>query len=129
MRWRDLTWMLISWAIRRRPREERQGLVEAAMERQPDPRTYQEVQEMSTTLGQTLEQWAQERGREQGIEQGVKQGQIGALRGLLHHWLEDRFGPLPDDVRERIESAQDLGRLEKAIRQCPSLRSLDDLVL
>jgi hypothetical protein len=37
MRWRDLMWMLISWALRRRPRPERAGLVEVALEYQPDP--------------------------------------------------------------------------------------------
>lgn len=32
MRWRDLMWMLISWALRRRPRQERTGLVEVALD-------------------------------------------------------------------------------------------------
>ena len=50
LRWRELMWMLISWAIRRRPRDERPALVAAALEHQPDPNSQEEVQIMSTTL-------------------------------------------------------------------------------
>lgn len=49
-----LVWMLISWALRRRPRQEREDLVEVALDNQPDPNSQKEVQTMSTTLGQTL---------------------------------------------------------------------------
>jgi predicted transposase YdaD len=135
MRWRDLMWMLISWALRRRPRQERASLVAVALEYQPDPSSQEEVQSMSTTLGQTLEEWAEQRGIEQGIqrgieqgiEQGIKRGELAASRRLLCCLLEDRFGPVPDDLRRQIDEIKDLARLERSIRQYPSLRSLDEL--
>ena len=92
---------------------------------------------MSTTLGQTLEEWAEqrgiergiERGMERGIERGIERGQLLASRRLLCRLLENRFGPLADDLRQRINETLDLDRLEHASLQCPSLRSLDDLEL
>jgi hypothetical protein len=117
MRWRDLMWMLISWALRRRPRDERPGLVEVALEYQPDPDSQKEVGTMSATLGQTLEEWA-----------GLR-GELAASRRLLCRLLEDRFGSLPDDLLHQINGVTDLDRLERAIRQCPTLGSLDDLQL
>jgi hypothetical protein len=118
-------WMLISWALRRRPRQERASLVEVALEYQPDPNSQKEVQNMSTTLEQTLEEWAEQR----GIERGIERGELAASRRLLCRWLEDRFGPVPDDLRRQIDEIKDLARLERSIRQCPSLRSLDELNL
>ncbi len=121
MRWHDLMWMLISWAIRRRPYDERPGLVEVAMEYQADPNTQKEVQIMSTTLRQTLEELAEQR--------GIEQGRLQNSREMLCWLLEDRFGPLPEDLRQQIEQIKDLARLERSIRQCPRLDSLDELEL
>jgi hypothetical protein len=129
MRWRDLMWMLISWALRRRPRRERASLVEVALVYQPDPNSQEEVQSMSTTLEQTLEEWAEQRGIERGMERGIERGQLVASRRLLCRLLETQFGPLADDLRQRINETLDLDRLEQALLQCPSLRSLEELEL
>ena len=48
---------------------------------------------------------------------------------MLCGQLENRFGPLPDDLRRRINEVQDLDRLERSVLQCPSLRSLEELEL
>jgi hypothetical protein len=55
---------------------------------------------MSTTLGQTLEELAEQR--------GIEQGELAASRRLLCRLLEDRFGPLPDELRHRIHQVKDL---------------------
>ena len=125
MRWRDLMWMLVSWALRRRPRQERAGLVEVALKFQPDSNSQEEVQTMSIALGQTLEEWAEER----GMARGIQQGELAATRRLLCGLLEDRFGPVPDDLRRQIGEIEDLARLERSIRRCPSLGSLEELTL
>ncbi len=111
--------MLISWAIRRRPYGERPRLVQVAMEYQPDRNSQEEVQTMSTTLGQTLEELAEQR--------GIEQGRLETAQQMLCWLLEDRFGPLPEDLRQQIEQIKDLARLERLIRQCPRLDSLDEL--
>ena len=121
MRWRDLMWMLISWAIRRRPYDERPRLVQVAMEYQPAPNSQEEVQTMSTTLGQTLEELAE--------QQGIERGELAASRRLLCRLLERQFGPVADELRQRIHQVEDLDRLEQAIVDCPNLDSLDELKL
>lgn len=112
---------------------ERDRLVEAALEYQPDANSQEEVHNMSTTLGQTLEEWAEqrgiERGMERGIERGIERGRLEASHQLLRCLLEDRFGPLPDDLRRQIEETRDLARLERSIRRCPNLSSLEELEL
>ncbi|MCU0874202.1 MAG: hypothetical protein MUE50_17835, partial [Pirellulaceae bacterium] len=59
----------------------------------------------------------------------IARGELEASRRLLRQLLEDRFGPVPDDLRGQIDQTKDLGRLERAIRRCPSLSSLDELEL
>ena len=76
---------------------------------------------MSTTLGQTLEELAEQR--------GIEQGELAASRRLLCRLLERQFGPLADELRQRIHQVEDLDRLEQAIVDCPSLDSLDELEL
>ena len=86
---------------------------------------FAEVQTMSIALGQTLEEWAEER----GMERGIQRGELAATRRLLCGLLEDRFGPVPDDLRRQIGEIEDLARLERSIRRCPSLGSLEELTL
>ena len=123
MRWSELMWMLISWTIRRRPHDERRNLVELALKHQKDPKLEEEAQIMSSVLGQTLEEWAEERGMKRGIEKGS----IATCQELLRDLLEERFGSLPDEVRQRIEQTADLDRLRAAHRRALSLDSLDQL--
>jgi hypothetical protein len=91
------------------------------MEYQPDPDSQEEVQTMSTTLGQTLEELAEQR--------DIEQGRLQTARQMLCWLLEDRFDPLPEVLRQQIEQIKDLARLEWLIRQCPRLDSLDELEL
>lgn len=52
-----------------------------------------------------------ERGRELGLEQGrelgLEQGHLAGQRDLLSRQLTRRFGPLPDDIRARLDAAGD----------------------
>jgi hypothetical protein len=43
--------------------------------------------------------------------------------------LEDRFGPLPEEVVRRVQATTDLAKLKAALRGVPSLESLDKLPL
>ena len=72
-----------------------------------------------------MEEWAEQR----GIERGIERGQLVASRRLLCRLLETQFGPLADDLRQRIDETLDLDRLEQAILQCRSLHSLEELEL
>ncbi|MEU8970797.1 hypothetical protein AB0D11_16220 [Streptomyces monashensis] len=50
--------------------------------------------------------------REEGREQGREEGRIEDRREMLLHVLEWRGIPVPDAVRERVESCTDLDQLE-----------------
>jgi hypothetical protein len=50
-------------------------------------------------------------------------------REYLRTLLEERFGPLPEAVVQRINTTDDLERLHKAFRQAIHLPRLDDLQL
>lgn len=71
---------------------------------------YRGIQEMTRTLAST---WY-EKGREQG------------RRELLREQLEERFGPLTQTVRERLEQlpAEHLALLVKAVLSARSLKEL-----
>ena len=65
--------------------------------------------ELMSGLGQALRQEGLEKGIHQGIEQGIEQGmQKGMQKGealVLARLMERRFGPLPEPIQRRIESA------------------------
>jgi len=66
-------------------------------------------------------QWKQE-----GLEEGRKKGREEIRRTLLQN-LETRFGPLSDEVRQRVEaigSIQDLAELGFRAGTASSLREL-----
>jgi hypothetical protein len=63
------------------------------------------------------------------IALGKSKGALENCRAILRDLLEDRFGPLPEALRQRIEAATDLERLRAVVRQVHSLQSLDQLQL
>ncbi|NBC33291.1 MAG: hypothetical protein GVY13_11505 [Alphaproteobacteria bacterium] len=82
----------------------------------PVPDDLQEMKTMLETLGKTWrEEWTAE-GRAQGLAEGMAKGLMegqhqAQVRTLLRH-LERRFGPVPEEVRQRVESA-DAGTLDR----------------
>lgn len=44
-------------------------------------------------------------GIDRGVQQGIQQGRKAAMAELLRYQLEERFGPLSDSVRKRLERA------------------------
>jgi Arc/MetJ family transcription regulator len=79
--------------IRLRTQKEEPGQVEQVLGRLLGP----QVREVYVTEGERLIQ----QGLEKGLEKGVERGR----RGLLLHQLAQRFGPLPDWVHARLDSA------------------------
>lgn len=61
---------------------------------------------------------------EEGVEQGLQQG---ALRQLLR-MLEHRFGPVPAEVRERLEGL-DIARLEELVDTALEVSSFDEFLI
>jgi len=60
-------------------------------------------------LAERVKEWTEE-WKLAGLEEG-RQEDLTALRGVLLRRLGERFGPLPDDVRQRIEAIDSIERL------------------
>ena len=63
------------------------------------------------------------------MAEGEAKGRLATSRTVLRDLLEDRFGPLPEVLVQRIEAATDPDRLRAAVRQAPRLGRLDELQL
>jgi hypothetical protein len=121
MRWHDLLWFLLSWGLRRRPQEERAGLLEAAESSQTDMARREEVRKMSETVQQT---WEQEL-----LALGKAEGERITTREDLQLVLEEKFGALPPILIQQIEAISDLQRLRSALRRAIHIQSLGEFEL
>jgi hypothetical protein len=74
-------------------------------------------------------EWAKRHYTAEGWEKGWKKGALRACREDVRLVLEERFGPLPEELVQRIEATEDLQRLEACIRQSVHIQSLDELQL
>ena len=83
-------------------------------------RENREVRVMATTWSERLEA----KGREEGMQAGLK-----ALREVLLSQLEQRFGPLPEEIHQRVEAISSLDRLTRLGRRVLKARSLSALRL
>jgi len=59
----------------------------------------------------------------------VIRGQVQEARESLRILLEERFGPLPETLTQRLEATDDLEHLRNAFRQAVRIPSLSELVL
>jgi hypothetical protein len=81
--------------------------------------------------GQMQQNWEQEllaRGFTSGQQVGARQGELTAFRKMVRKLLEKRFGPLPEEVVQRIEAAE-LPPLEAVFDRADTLQSIDELGL
>jgi hypothetical protein len=120
VRWKELLWFVLSWSLRRRPDEEKDSWKQAVVASQDKADDQAEVLAMSEVAWKTWEDAVRERGE--------ASGELRARRAVLRELLEEKFGPLPDGLIQRIESI-DLDRLRAAIRQVLRVQSLDELAL
>jgi predicted transposase/invertase (TIGR01784 family) len=96
-----------------------------------------DLQEVKSMLAERVVEWTEQwkhEGLEKGLEQGRKEGRIEErrealqkARGVLLGELERRFGPLPEEVRRRvdaIESVEEITLLGFRAGAAPSLTAL-----
>jgi len=67
-------------------------------------------------------------GRQEGRREGLREG-LRAMQEMLLSLLEQRFGPLPEATRERVEAISSLERLTRLGRRVLTARSLASLRL
>jgi hypothetical protein len=121
VRWYDLMRIVLSGGLWRRPRAEQQTLLAAAQAMQTNVNRQQEVTMIGKSMGETI--W------EEGWTKGSAEGELRASRRMLRRVLEGRFGPLPEAVVQKIESATDMDRLYDAAAQVSQLAGPEDLKL
>jgi hypothetical protein len=117
VRWHDLLWFVLSWAMRRRPGDEQADLLRSARGSQADVARQEEIEKMAKAIGQSWEEELLERGR------------VETLRENLLWNLEQRFGTLSEGVVARIRSTQAVDRLRAAFRQSLDVTSPEELEL
>ncbi|MBV9124246.1 MAG: Rpn family recombination-promoting nuclease/putative transposase [Planctomycetes bacterium] len=129
IRWHDLMWFILSWAFRRRPRQERDQLLATARASQMDLERQKEIQTMSQSIGMTWEQELLAEGKAEGKAQGLAEGALRTCKDNLKALLEARFGTLSETMVQRIEAATDLERLKAGIPQVLRMVAPEELQL
>jgi hypothetical protein len=120
MRRKDLLWFVLSWALRRRPEEEKARIAFVAKATPPNWAHQVEAETMAKGLGLT---W------EQAEEIRVAESALRARKEDLRDLLQTRFGSLPDVVLQRIESTTDAERLKVGLRQVLTISAPEELEL
>ena len=105
VRWSDLVKFIVSWALNRRAKEEREPLAEIAVKSQRNIDQRNEVQAMSQTIAESL--------IEEGELKGEMKGELKARRKMLLRFLQRKFPhKLDESASARIQAAMDLVTLE-----------------
>ena len=125
IRWHDLLWFLLSWSMRRRASDERAPLVAAVAASHENVTLRREIETMSQMVGRAWEDEVLER----GIDRGKLLGALANCRENLRVVLEERLGPLPITLFQRIEQTEDIDRLKAGVRQAVRITKLDELTL
>ncbi len=129
VRWYDLMRIILTWALWRRPPAERQTLLTAAQTTQGNVERQKEIGLMGQTIAEAIWEEGWNKGLAKGIAEGQAQGELKSSRQLLRQLLEDRFGPLSESVRQRIEATTDIERVQAAVLQVLHVNSPEDLEL
>jgi hypothetical protein len=124
IRGHDLLWFVLSWALRRRPREDREQLRTFLQTTIADEAMREEVLAVSNIVGETWEQ-----SEERRVAATALRTELQTRREDLRDLLEERFGAVPDDVLRRIEACDDPARLKAAYRQALRIQSPADMQL
>ena len=69
---------------------------------------------------------AKEEGRKEGREEGRKEGLLEAKRQDIYEILEERFGEVPEDIKEAVEKVTDVKVLSFLHRKSISVKDFDE---
>jgi hypothetical protein len=117
------------WALYRRPRAERAELIAAAQANQTNVARQKEVQTVGMTIAEALKAEGMAEGMAQGQALGKAEGRLDEAREMLLGLLEEKFGAVPETLRQRIQATTDLARLRAAHRSIVHLGTLENFDL
>jgi hypothetical protein len=116
----DLLWFLLSWAVWRRPPEERDALEQVAVASQGDVSGRQEVKEVSETTFRTWEQWHYEEVAKESARAAAAAAtaaataRVEALRDMVRRCAVDRLGGVSLALEQSIAACSDTEKLQRA---------------
>ena len=119
----------------RRPREEREGLVQVIHDLIEDKSLRAKEESKVQTIAQSLfedgmkagEQRGIEIGEQRGIEIGEQRGEVRAKREVTLKTLHARFDDVPDELTRKIERMRSLIRLDAIFTQALEAKSIEDI--
>jgi hypothetical protein len=126
--WQQLIKTMLYWGVFRRPKPEHAQILTLARRCMTNAELQREVEIMSEQMQQTWEQELLARGRQVGERLGEEHGELKNCRKVVRKLLEQRFGPLPEAMLQRIAAAE-LPALEAAVDRVFAIQSLDELAL
>jgi hypothetical protein len=135
VRWHELLHFLVSWAVRRRPGEERPEWQQAAVNSQRSRRHRQEVERMAQVAWRSYEEEMEEKVAQaaaQATAQAVAHAAAAAVRARRQDvmaLIRRRFGSVPDSIQQKIERCDDPAALQSALVQVYEVSSPEDLPL
>lgn len=112
VRWHDLLSFIFGWIVQRRPTDEFEPLSRCVLSAESDRKHKQELSEMSTIV----------KGSFVDLALQVRRDDIITI-------LEQRFGSVPSEIREKINAVEDAEHLKACLISVLSLESIDDLKL
>lgn len=124
VRWHELLQLMLYWALFRRSERERGKILDTVRASHHHVTLQQEVEGMVKQAWPNYEQELIARGE----ARGEARGQLRAYREMLEHLLQEKFGPLPQEVVKRIATAE-ASPLQTALANVLRLNSLDELQL
>lgn len=81
--------------------------------------------ESGTMLEETFKEWEQKMRRE-GRREGRQEGEVQGMQKVALDLLRQRFGPVPQNVRERVRALSSSSELRKLTRRILTAKSLQD---
>ena len=88
--------------------------------------TFPEGSEVAMTLADILREEGMQEGLEKGLQKGRQEGASQALAKTALQQLTEKFGALPEDLKEDIKEA-DLATLETILQNIFKYQSIDDV--
>lgn len=115
IRWLELLSYVLALVYHERGESERTDLRDRIEDSVRMDRDKRELETMEKSYAQVL------------MEEGEKKGEVRATRRTLTRLLDQRFGPLPDEVKKKLRSTRDLAQLETWLDRFVTAESLDDV--
>jgi len=85
-----------------------------------------EVEGMFTKLLGSAKEEGRKEGREEGRKEGWIEGLLEARREAIYEILEERFGEVPEDIKEAVEKITDAKKLSFLHRKSVSVKDIDE---